>query len=439
MDGNPRDHAPHSAAPSRYAALAWVMLDWAASAFSTVQITLIVAYVERVVFADRAWGLSGGVVWAWTLAVAMLFSAMAAPFLSAWADRTRRHKTALLASVVAGSLALVLLGAAPPTARLAVAASIVVAAVGFDMAAIFTGSLLPRIASGRSADRLSAGGFAAGYAGGAAALLISTAIVAAHDRLGLTTAEALRAAFVFTGCWWLLFSLPSVWARFGGDGQAESDAPEVHAASSVGELVVFARSLAGATGLVETAGGAPDDTGRSLGRVLLGCVLVLGAVQTAIAQFSSVALEEFHLDGPALVRLVLLVQAVALPGALMIGWLSARWSRHGALVVCLAGWIAVLSLAWLVQTPTQLHWLAVLLALVLGGVQSVIRATVAGLAPQGRFGSTFGLMQVGTKLSGFVASLLFGVMLAASGLPRAGLATLLVQIAVGWWLLARRR
>jgi UMF1 family MFS transporter len=168
-------------------------------------------------------------------------------------------------------------------------------------------------------------------------------------------------------------------------------------------------------------------------------VLVLGAVQTAIAQFSSVALEEFHLDGPALVRLVLLVQAVALPGALLIGWLSSRWSRHGALVVCLAGWIAVLSLAWLVQTPTQLHWLAVLLALVLGGVQSVIRATVAGLAPLGRFGATFGLMQVGTKLSGFVASLLFGGMLAASGLPRAGLATLLIQIAVGWWLLARRR
>ena len=439
MDGNPRDHAPHATPPSRYAALAWVMLDWAASAFSTVQITLIVAYVERVVFADRAWGLSGGVVWAWTLAVAMLLSAMAAPFLSAWADRTRRHKTALLSSVTAGSLALVLLGGAPPTARLAVAVSIVIAAVSFDMAAIFTGSLLPRIASGRAADRLSAGGFAAGYAGGAAALVIATALVAAHDRLGLTAAEALRGAFVFTGCWWLLFSLPSVWVRFGSDGQTEGGEQEVHAASSAGELFAFARSLAGPSGSVETAEGEPDETGRSLGRVLLGCVLVLGAVQTAIAQFSSVALEEFHLDGPALVRLVLLVQAVALPGALLIGWLSSRWSRHGALVVCLAGWIAVLSLAWLVQTPTQLHWLAVLLALVLGGVQSVIRATVAGLAPQGRFGATFGLMQVGTKLSGFVASLLFGGMLAASGLPRAGLATLLIQIAVGWWLLARRR
>ena len=75
----------------------------------------------------------------------------------------------------------------------------------------------------------------------------------------------------------------------------------------------------------------------------------------------------------------------------------------------------------------------------LGGVQSVIRALVAEMAPRGRFGATFGLMQVGTKLSGFVASLLFGAVLAASGLPRAGLVILLVQIAAGWWFLKRRR
>ena len=428
--------------PSRFAAIAWVMLDWAASAFSTIQITLIVAYVERVVFADKAWGLSGGVVWAWTMAVAMLASAAAAPFLSAWADRKQRHKTALLASVAAGSLALLTLGAVPSVARLAVAASIIVAVVGFDMAAIFTGSLLPRIASGRAADRLSASGFAAGYAGGAVALLIATAVVAAHDRLGLTAPGALRVAFVFTGCWWLLFSLPAAWARFGVDGHTDGNGPEVHASSSTGELLAFARSLAGQSagrenGDVENAGAGED--GRSLGRVLLGCVLVLGAVQTAIAQFSSVALEEFHLDGTALVWLVLLVQAVALPGALIIGWLSARWSRDGAMAVCLLGWMVVLALACLVQTPTQLHWLAALLALVLGGVQSVIRALVAEMAPRGRFGATFGLMQVGTKLSGFVASLLFGAVLAASGLPRAGLVILLVQIAAGWWFLKRQR
>jgi hypothetical protein len=40
-------------------------------------------------------------------------------------------------------------------------------------------------------------------------------------------------------------------------------------------------------------------------------MLALGAVQTAIAQFSSLALEQFDLDGPALVRLVRSYNAAA--------------------------------------------------------------------------------------------------------------------------------
>ena len=44
---------------------------------------------------------------------------------------------------------------------------------------------------------------------------------------------------------------------------------------------------------------------------------------------------------------------------------------------------------------------------------------------------------MGTKLSGFVASLLFGLVLAATGLPRAGLLVLLLQLLAGWWLLGR--
>lgn len=140
------------------------------------------------------------------------------------------------------------------------------------------------------------------------------------------------------------------------------------------------------------------------------------------------------MEAPAVVRLVLIVQLVALPGALAMGWASTRWSRLGVLGVCIAGWVAVCVLGWFVETPRQLTWLAVLLALVLGGVQSVVRAIVAVLAPEGRHGVTFGVFQVGTKLAGCVASLLFGAMYAVSGLPRAGGITLVVQLLVGWWL-----
>jgi UMF1 family MFS transporter len=410
------------AGPSRFTSLAWILLDWAASAFSTVLITLVVTYVEKVACADRPWGLAPGVVWSWTLAAAMLASAVIAPGFSAWADRRHRHQTALVASVAAGAGGLFVLAAAAPTALFTVLAAVGVANVGFDMAAIFTGSLLATIAAGRHADRLSALGFAAGYAGGGVALVIATGLVAAHAALGLTLAGGLRAAFAFTGLWWLGFSLPAAWAQFEA---AERERP--HAASAAGELLSFARSLARSD--------AAD--GRHLAAVLGGGMLVLGAVQTAIAQFTSVAIEEFDLQPAALVRLVLLVQAVALPGALAIGWLSERAGRRAALGLCLAGWMLVLGLAWFVGSVPALFALAVLLAIVLGGVQSVVRATVAEAAPEGRAGVSFGLLQVGSKLAGAAAGLAFGGLYLASGHPRAGLAALLIQLALGWLLIRR--
>jgi UMF1 family MFS transporter len=404
----------------RFARLSWVLLDWAASGFSTVLITLVVTYVEKVVFADAGADFSGGVIWAWTLAAAMLSSALLAPWAAAWADRRHAHERALLASTLVGAGGLVVLAIAPPAARPIVVLAIVAACVGFDLAQIFTGSLLPRIAGDRDADRLSAYGFAAGYAGGAIALVAATALVAAHDRLGLTAAGGLRLAFALTAVWWIAFSLPAIVARFGDGGGKR------HAATSGRELIAFARSLV-----------RPDaiDVPRRLGGVLFGAMLALGAVQTAIAQFSSLALERFDLDGPALVRLVLLVQAVALPGALGVGWLSTRLGRRPTAAICLGGWVAVLVLAWFIEKPAQLYALAVLLALVLGGIQSVLRASIAALAPEGRSGVTFGLMQVGSKFSGFVASLAFGAVQAITHDPRTGLAVLLVQLLAGWWFL----
>jgi len=404
--------------------LAWIMLDWAASSFSTVLITLVVFYVEKIAFRDGAGGMPAGVVWAWTLAAAMLVSAVAAPWLSAWADRTAGHRLALIGSVALGTGSLAILGLAPPEAGPLVITGVVLASVGFDLAAIFTAALLPRIARGPEADRLSAAGFAAGYAGGGLALVAATALAAGHGRLGLSPAGGLRAAFLFTAGWWFVFSVPAAIARFGGSAGA------AHAGGSARELVAFARSLGGRT---------EDGRLAPLSLVLGGATLVLGAVQTAIAQFSSVALEEFRLDGPALVRLVLLVQAVALPGALFSGWLATRTSRGLAIRLCLAGWISVLAAAFFVRTVPQLHGLAVLLALVLGGVQSVIRSTVSDAAPAGRSGATFGVLQVGTKLAGFLASGGFGLIYQATGSPRAGLALLAAQILAGWWVLRRGR
>ncbi len=322
-----------------------------------------------------------------------------------------------------GATACITLALLPAESQVGIIVSIVIATVSFDMASIFTASLLPKLAQGRAADTLSSIGFAAGYGGGAIALILATSLIAARESFGLTAAGALRSSFAIMGLWWLVFSLPTACVRM------TTAASTNHSGTSTKELIQFLTTIF-----------SKNQTGHTipqLGWLMLGVVTVLGVVQTAIPQFSNVALETFELDPTQLVQLVLLVQFIALPGAILVGWLSGIWSRRAAANICLFGWSMVLALAWAVGSVPQLYALAVLLALVLGGIQSVLRAMLAVAAPSGHHAATFGIMQVGTKLTGFFASLIFGWTYMASGMPKAGLVILLVQLMFGWWLLSR--
>ncbi|MFM7413672.1 MAG: MFS transporter, partial [Planctomycetota bacterium] len=213
---------PPSSRHERLVRTAWTLLDWAGSAFSTVLITLVVAYFEKLVFAAGGWGVAAGVLWAWTLAAAMLVSAVVVPWAAAWADRHDGHQRALIIATCIGAGGFVALAATPPQARVVVLAAVVAASVGFDVAQVFTGSLLRRVAGDGDADRLSAFGFAAGYAGGAIALVIGTALVTAHARFGLDLAGGLRLAFAATAAWWLVFSVPAAIIRFDSHAGAVS-------------------------------------------------------------------------------------------------------------------------------------------------------------------------------------------------------------------------
>ncbi len=147
--------------PSARSRLSWVLLDWGASSYSTIQITVMVAYVKAVFKAHNPWPVSPAAVWAWTLGLAMLMSATLTPIAAGWADRYGRHRAALAFSVLTGSLACIGLGLAPPTWPATTVTLVAISAVGFDLAAIFTGALLPAVAFGLFHVGSKLGGFAA--------------------------------------------------------------------------------------------------------------------------------------------------------------------------------------------------------------------------------------------------------------------------------------
>ncbi len=61
-----------------------------------------------------------------------------------------------------------------------------------------------------------------------------------------------------------------------------------------------------------------------------------------------------------------------------------------------------------------------------------MRAVVAVLAPKTHAGSAFGLFWVGSKLTGFAASIGFGLVYGFTDRPRDGIIVIFVQLVAGW-------
>ena len=148
---------------------AWAMYDWANSAYSTVSITILVFYIQKVVFTD----MLGPVVWAWGIALSMLAAAILSPIVGAMADVNRSKRKYLAVMVLLGSTTTIILSFVPSSATWLVVALFVLSSFFFEISLGIYNGFLPEIANHQTMNRVSAWGYALGYLGGTLALIIA--------------------------------------------------------------------------------------------------------------------------------------------------------------------------------------------------------------------------------------------------------------------------
>jgi UMF1 family MFS transporter len=199
----------------------WMMFDWANQPFHTLIVTFLFApYFAARVAADP---VAGQAAWGWTTAAAGAAAALAAPVLGAAADATGACKlwvAAFSVPYVIGCLGLWVAAPGMQGAALALAA-FALAYVGSEMTLVFTNAMLPGLARGPALGRASGSGWALGYLGGLASLLLCLALLAPAPGGVLTIlgiapvfglAEAMgepaRATGPLAAAWYLAFALP---------------------------------------------------------------------------------------------------------------------------------------------------------------------------------------------------------------------------------------
>jgi UMF1 family MFS transporter len=306
----------------------------------------------------------------------------------------------------------------------AITALFVLIAFLFDMSFGFYNGFLPELADEQSMDRVSAWGFALGYLGGGIALILALVIISLGPRLGLPTIDVqLRASLALMGLWWGVFTLPAV-------------------------LVLRDRRppRMGAAGLINAARRSFSEVKstlthvrlyRSLALFLVGFLFYNDAVQTVLTQSSTFATTELKFETNELVMLVLMIQFVAFPGALLVAWISQQAGQRAALFGCLAIWTALLVSGYFVQTKLHFWIMGAAIAFVMGGIQSVSRAMMGVMTPPQHQAEFFGFFNFSGKAFSFLGPAVFGLVVALTGSARLAIVSLTIQLVVGWIIVSR--
>ncbi len=206
----------------------WWAFDWANQPYNTLLLTFIFApYFAASVAPDP---VTGQALWGWALAISGVLIALAAPVLGAIADATghKRKWLALWSALyVIGSFSL---WWATPEADMALIVLILVAfcigLVGLEYGIVFTNAILPSLGPRTQLGRISGTGWALGYIGGLASLVVMLLLLA-EDEAGVTligiepilgldpdAREGTRAVGPFTALWYLVFVIPFfVWVH----------------------------------------------------------------------------------------------------------------------------------------------------------------------------------------------------------------------------------
>ena len=170
---------------------AWVMYDWANSAFATTSMAAVLPVFFSTVAAKGALTpVQASSAWGLTQTIGMLLVALTAPVLGAIADYSGSKKRFLAAFAIPGILAASLMVFISTGDWLLAAALYVVGEIGFSGSLIFYDALLPHVARPEEIDQVSSRGYAMGYLGGGLLLAINVLMIQMPDALGITALGA---------------------------------------------------------------------------------------------------------------------------------------------------------------------------------------------------------------------------------------------------------
>jgi UMF1 family MFS transporter len=423
---------------------AWAMYDWANSVYNLVITTTFFPIYFLAVTNRPEWGNGEAVpflgmtfinssLYDYCISFAYLLVALSYPILTSIADTRGNKKHFLRFFCYMGALGCSSLYFFKGELLWVGIVGLMMGAMGYAGGLVFYNAYLPEIAAPEDRDWVSARGFSFGYVGSVILQIIGFVLVIS---MAGKEAQASQITFLLVGIWWIVF------AQFTFSGLKDTPKPKeagvniwTEGFKEIKKVYLEVKNL------------------PVLKRFLRGFFFYSMGVQTvmiAATQFGSKILE---LPDDKLIITVVVIQLVAILGALVMSRLSMRFGNLEVLMGVLILWIGICFAAYhtAVYKETKgnaevpFYFLAAAVGLVMGGIQSLSRSTYSKLMPETKdTASYFSYYDFTEKIAIVIGVFVFGFVheyTANHGGIKNSILSLAIFFFIGlvWLLLARMR
>lgn len=383
----------------------WYIYDWANSAFYTTVVTVLMGpYLTEIAKAAadaegyvHPLGISilPGSVFAFFISLSVFCQAIFLPVLGAIADHSNLKKQMMALFAYTGSFATIGLYFVQGDHYLLGGGLFMIANFSIGASIVFYNAFLNDIASPDRRDSVSSIGYAWGYLGGGLLLAANLVLLSKADDWGIGKAHAARISLASAGVWWGLFTLVPL---------------------ALLKRRQAVKSLPAGQGYLTTGFKQLGHTLRGLRRyphtllLLLAYLLYNDGIQTVIALAAQFGKDELNLDISTLTGTVLIVQFVALFGALIFNLIAKVTGTKRAIMISLVIWVGVVVYAYaMLYTARDFLVMGAVIGIVLGGSQALSRSLYSLLIPKGQESEFFSIYEVSDKGTSWLGPLLFGL------------------------------
>jgi UMF1 family MFS transporter len=299
------------------------------------------------------------------------------------------------------------------------------ASMGFVGSLVFYNAFLPEIAAPEDRDRVSAKGFSFGYIGSVILQLIGFALVIL---LPGDPFLAPRITFLLVGIWWASFAQITF-----------AVLPETRSAGKIGTHI-FSESFSAMKEVYLEIKKLPV-----LKNFLRGYFFYSMGVQTVMLAATLFGSKLLQLPDTKLIITVVVIQLVAIPGAIWMSKLSEKFGNLRVLTGIIVFWILICLAAYYTAYFKEqggnpefgFYGLAIAVGLVMGGIQSLSRSTYSKLMPDTKDTSSyFSYYDFTEKLAIVIGMFSFGMIEEVTGSMKNSVLSLIVFFVFGLlWLI----